>query len=88
MTIFIGVGLVAREIDRRSIFALLAKPLPRHEFILGKYAGLVLTVLVNVVAMAAALCADAGVPQLDRDAGPAAPPGTRRRSIRACSWSC
>jgi ABC-type transport system involved in multi-copper enzyme maturation permease subunit len=55
MTIFIGVGLVAREIDRRSIFALLAKPLPRHEFILGKYVGLVSTVVVNVLAMAAIL---------------------------------
>lgn len=55
MTIFIGVGLVAREIDRRSIFSLLAKPLPRWEFIVGKYAGLVLTVLVNVVAMTVAL---------------------------------
>jgi ABC-type transport system involved in multi-copper enzyme maturation permease subunit len=55
MTIFIGVGLVAREIDRRSIFALLAKPLPRWEFIVGKYAGLVLTIVVNVAAMAAAL---------------------------------
>ncbi len=55
MTVFIGVGLVAREIDRRSIFSLLAKPLPRWEFIVGKYAGLVMTVLINVVAMAAAL---------------------------------
>ena len=55
MTVFIGVGLVAREIDRRSIFALLAKPLPRWEFVLGKYAGLVLTILVNLVAMSAAL---------------------------------
>jgi hypothetical protein len=55
MSIFVGVGLVAREIDRRSIFALLAKPLPRWEFILGKYFGLVLTVLVNVVAMTMAL---------------------------------
>jgi ABC-type transport system involved in multi-copper enzyme maturation permease subunit len=55
MTIFIGVGLVAREIDRRSIFALLAKPLPRWEFVVGKYAGLVLTTLVNVGAMAVAL---------------------------------
>ncbi len=54
MTVFIGVGLVAREIDRRSIFALLAKPLPRWEFILGKYVGLVLTVTVNIWAMAAA----------------------------------
>jgi ABC-type transport system involved in multi-copper enzyme maturation permease subunit len=55
MTVFIGVGLVSREIDRRSIFGLLAKPLPRWEFIVGKYAGLVLTILVNVAAMTAAL---------------------------------
>jgi len=55
MTVFIGVGLVAREIDRRSIYSLLAKPLPRWEFIVGKYAGLVLTVTVNIVMMAAAL---------------------------------
>lgn len=55
MTIFIGVGLIAREIDRRSIFALLAKPLPRWEFIAGKYLGLVLTIAVNLWAMALAL---------------------------------
>ncbi len=55
MTVFVGVGLVAREIDRRSIFSLLAKPLARWEFIAGKYAGLVLTILVNVAAMTAAL---------------------------------
>ena len=55
MTVFIGVGLVAREIDRRSIFSLLAKPLPRWEFIVGKYVGLVLTIVVNVAAMTAAL---------------------------------
>ena len=55
MTIFIGVGLVSREIDRRSIFSLLAKPLPRWEFVVGKYLGLVLTIVVNLWAMAAAL---------------------------------
>jgi ABC-type transport system involved in multi-copper enzyme maturation permease subunit len=55
MTVFIGVGLVSREIDRRSIFALLAKPLARWEFIAGKYVGLVLTVAVNVAGMTAAL---------------------------------
>jgi ABC-type transport system involved in multi-copper enzyme maturation permease subunit len=55
MTVFVGVGLVAREIDRRSIFGLLAKPLRRWEFIVGKYAGLVLTVATNVAAMTAAL---------------------------------
>jgi ABC-type transport system involved in multi-copper enzyme maturation permease subunit len=55
MTVFIGVGLVSREIDRRSIFSLLAKPLPRWEFIVGKYLGLVLTITVNLWAMGAAL---------------------------------
>lgn len=55
MAVVIGVGLVAREIERRSIFALLTKPLPRWEFIVGKFAGLVLTLMVNVLGMAAAL---------------------------------
>jgi ABC-type transport system involved in multi-copper enzyme maturation permease subunit len=57
MTVFIGVGLVSREIERRSILALLAKPLPRWEFIAGKYIGLVLTIFVNLAAMTAALFA-------------------------------
>lgn len=55
MTVFIGVGLISREIDRRSIFSLLAKPLPRWEFIVGKYLGLLLTIVVNVWAMGLAL---------------------------------
>jgi Cu-processing system permease protein len=55
ITVFIGVGLVSREIERRSIYSLLAKPLPRWEFVIGKYAGLVLTVLVNIAAMTVAL---------------------------------
>jgi ABC-type transport system involved in multi-copper enzyme maturation permease subunit len=51
MTVFIGVGLVSREIDRRSIFSLLAKPLTRAELVLGKYAGLLLTIAVNIAGM-------------------------------------
>jgi Cu-processing system permease protein len=51
---FIGVGLVAREIDSRSVYSLLAKPLRRWEFVVGKYLGLQLTVLVNVALMTAA----------------------------------
>ena len=57
MTIFIGVGLVAREIERKSIFGLLAKPLPRWQFIVGKYFGLLLTIAVNLWVMALALLA-------------------------------
>ena len=51
--VFIGVGLVSREIERRTVFTLLAKPIHRFEFVLGKYAGLVLTLLVNTAVMTA-----------------------------------
>ena len=55
IAIFIGIGLVSKEVDRRSIYALLAKPVSRPQFIAGKYAGLVLTLLVNIVVMTAAM---------------------------------
>ncbi|HLF83629.1 MAG TPA: ABC transporter permease [Blastocatellia bacterium] len=51
IAIFIGVGLVYKEIDKRTIYSLLSKPVHRHEFILGKYAGLCLTLLVNSAVM-------------------------------------
>ena len=55
IAVFIGVGLVSKEVERRSVYALLAKPIRRHEFVLGKYLGLVLTLAVNVAVMAIAL---------------------------------
>lgn len=55
MAVFIGVGLVAREIERRSIYSLLAKPLHRWEFVVGKYLGLTGTLIVNVALMSVAL---------------------------------
>jgi ABC-type transport system involved in multi-copper enzyme maturation permease subunit len=51
IAIFIGVGLVYKEIDRRTIYNLLSKPVGRHEFIIGKYLGLCLTLLINSVVM-------------------------------------
>jgi len=54
IAVFIGIGLVSKEVERRSVYALLAKPIRRHEFILGKYLGLVLTLAVNVAIMAVA----------------------------------
>ena len=48
IAIFIGVGLVSKEIERRSLYPLLAKPLSRDEFFLGKFAGLAFTLLVNL----------------------------------------
>jgi Cu-processing system permease protein len=55
IAVFIGVGLVWKEVERRSVYALLAKPISRHQFILGKYLGLVLTLAVNLAAMTVAL---------------------------------
>jgi ABC-type transport system involved in multi-copper enzyme maturation permease subunit len=49
------VGLVSKEIERRSLYPLLAKPVSRTEFFLGKFAGLAFTLLVNVTVMAAGL---------------------------------
>ena len=57
MAVFIGVGLVSKEMDKRTLYALLAKPVRRWEFLLGKFGGLVLTLAVNTVAMAAGLFA-------------------------------
>ena len=55
IAIFIGIGLVSKEVERRSVYALLSKPISRAQFIAGKYAGLVLTLAVNVAVMAIAL---------------------------------
>ena len=54
IAVFIGIGLVSKEVERRSIYSLLSKPIRRQEFIIGKYLGLVLTLLVNVTVMTAA----------------------------------
>ncbi len=53
MAIFIGIGLVYKEIDRRTIYVILSKPVRRWEFIVGKYAGLCLTILINTSIMTA-----------------------------------
>jgi len=55
ISIFIGVALVSKEMDKRTLYALLAKPVRRWEFLLGKFGGLVLTLAVNTAVMAAGL---------------------------------
>lgn len=53
IAIFIGVGLVYKEIDKRTIYNLLSKPVHRQEFVVGKYLGLCMTLLVNSIVMVA-----------------------------------
>jgi len=51
MAILMGVGLVYKEIDKRTIHSLLVKPIHRYQFLLGKYFGLILTLVVMLLAM-------------------------------------
>lgn len=51
LAIFMGVGLVFKEVERRTIYTILSKPVSRVEFILGKFFGLSMTIAVEVVAM-------------------------------------
>ena len=57
IAIFIGIGLVWKEVEKRSIYTLLPKPMRRQEFLLGKYFGLVLTLVINIAVMTAAFYA-------------------------------
>jgi Cu-processing system permease protein len=55
IAVFIGIGLVWKEVERRSVYSLIAKPVTRPELVIGKYIGLAFTLLANVAVMAAVL---------------------------------
>jgi ABC-type transport system involved in multi-copper enzyme maturation permease subunit len=55
ISIFVGIGLVSKEIEKRTVFAIFAKPVGRGEFLIGKYLGLCLTLAVNIIVMGAGL---------------------------------
>jgi ABC-type transport system involved in multi-copper enzyme maturation permease subunit len=54
LAVFVGIGLVSKEIERRTVYTIMARPITRAHFILGKYFGLSLTLLINVAIMGAA----------------------------------
>jgi ABC-2 type transport system permease protein len=56
-TVFVGVSLVFKEIERRTIFTLLAQPVKRWQFVVGKYLGLLLVLATSVGVTGAALLA-------------------------------
>jgi len=57
IAIFVGVNLVYKELDKKTVFSLIPKPLHRHEFILGKFAGMVVTLFVQMAVMSLVLFA-------------------------------
>ncbi len=61
IAVFLGVGLVSKEIDRRTCYPALARPVSRAGFVAGKYLGLLATLALNVALMAAATAAVLGL---------------------------
>lgn len=54
IAVFVGVGLIHKEVDRRTIYTILSKPVSRSEFLVGKVLGLIATLWLQVAVMAAA----------------------------------
>ena len=52
IAVFLGIGLVSKEIERRTLYTIVAKPIYRFQFLVGKYIGLTVTLLVTVGVMA------------------------------------
>lgn len=46
LTFFVNINLMAKDIDKRTIYCVLSKPLSRTEYIIGKYLGLILLVFI------------------------------------------
>jgi ABC-type transport system involved in multi-copper enzyme maturation permease subunit len=57
IAVFIGIGLVSKEVEKKSVFGILTKPVSRTQFIAGKYMGLVFTLAVNLALMTVAFFA-------------------------------
>lgn len=52
IAIFTGINLVFKEIEKKTIFYIISKPIHRSSFILGKFLGLAMTLLVALISMA------------------------------------
>ena len=52
IAIFIGIGLVSKEIEKKTLYTVLSRPVRRWEFVVGKFFGLTGTLVVNTFFMA------------------------------------
>src|SRR5688500_13055303 len=53
VAVFLGSSLLYKEIERKTLYVILPKPIRRHEFLLGKYFGIVITAFVFIAVMGA-----------------------------------
>jgi ABC-type transport system involved in multi-copper enzyme maturation permease subunit len=52
IAIFMGIGLVSKEIEKKTLYTILSRPVRRWEFVVGKFFGLTGTLVVNTFFMA------------------------------------
>jgi ABC-type transport system involved in multi-copper enzyme maturation permease subunit len=52
IAVFLGAGLVAGDVQRRTLYPIVAKPVSRAQYVAGRYAGLVATTTLNLLVMA------------------------------------
>jgi ABC-type transport system involved in multi-copper enzyme maturation permease subunit len=57
IAVFLGAGLIARDVERRSVYPIVAKPVSRAAYVVGRYAGLVATTTLNMLVMAVVMVA-------------------------------
>jgi hypothetical protein len=51
IAVFVGVGLVYNDLDKKTIYTIVSKPISRWHFLVGKFLGLLLTIFVNILLM-------------------------------------
>jgi ABC-type transport system involved in multi-copper enzyme maturation permease subunit len=51
ISMFLGISLVWKEVERKTVYTILSKPISRWMFVLGKYLGMMMTLGVVVVVM-------------------------------------
>jgi len=64
ITVILSINLIPNEIERRTIYTILSKPVRRHEFLLGKYLGALATILINIGLMTVVFVAAVAVKQV------------------------
>lgn len=69
IAVMMSVLLISREVDSRTVFNILSKPVPRWKFLIGKYCGLLATVAVNLILMVILLVVVVALYQREFDAG-------------------
>lgn len=48
ISIFMGATLLSKEIDSRTVYMVISRPVPRYAFIIGKIMGLMCVLMVNI----------------------------------------